>query len=136
MIDLPSDSAVAQVRTPPDAVFLGFARALRAGGLPVTADRERVFLEAVVTTGAEKRANVYWSGRATLTSSPADIERYDSVFTAWFSGEPLTAGGRPSDPLSVTRQPMDERKTVVPLMPFRTWTFDGTGWVFRRPRRL
>nr|WP_254666386.1 VWA domain-containing protein [Humibacillus sp. DSM 29435] len=101
---MPNDSAVAQVRTPPDAVFLGFARALRAGGLPVTADRERVFLEAVVTTGAEQRANVYWSGRATLTSSPADIERYDSVFTAWFSGEPLTAGGRPSDPLSVTRQ--------------------------------
>ncbi|MDN5768140.1 MAG: VWA domain-containing protein [Humibacillus sp.] len=100
----PVDGDVAQVRTPPDAVFLGFARALRAGGLPVTADRERVFLEAVVTTGAEKRVNVYWSGRATLTSSPADIERYDSVFTAWFSGEPLSGGGRPSDPLSVTRQ--------------------------------
>lgn len=104
MIDRSVDSAVAQVSTPPDAVFLGFARALRAGGLPVTADRERVFLEAVVTTGAEKRVNVYWSGRATLTSSPADIERYDSVFTAWFSGEPLSGGGRPSDPLSVTRQ--------------------------------
>lgn len=104
MINRPVDGDVAQVRTPPDAVFLGFARALRAGGLPVTADRERVFLEAVVTTGAEKRVNVYWSGRATLTSSPADIERYDSVFTAWFSGEPLSGGGRPSDPLSVTRQ--------------------------------
>lgn len=104
MIDRPVDSVVAQARTPPDAVFLGFARALRAGGLPVTADRERVFLEAVVATGAEKRVNVYWSGRATLTSSPADIERYDSVFTAWFSGEPLSGGGRPSDPLSVTRQ--------------------------------
>ena len=85
-------------------MFLGFARALRAGGLPVTADRERVFLEAVVTTGAGSRTHVYWSGRATLTSSPADIERYDSVFTAWFSGEPLSGAGRPADPLSVARQ--------------------------------
>lgn len=92
------------VRTPPDAVFIGFARALRAAGLPVTADRERSFLQAVVAVGAAARTQVYWSGRATMTSSPADIERYDAVFTAWFSADPRTAAGRPADPLSIARQ--------------------------------
>lgn len=94
----------AQLRTPPDAVLLGFARALRAAGLPVTADRERVFLEAVVTGGAHSRRHVYWSGRATLTASPADVEPYDSVFSAWFSGQAVTGGARAADPLAVTRQ--------------------------------
>lgn len=71
---------------PPDELLLGFARALRAAGLPVTADRERTFLEAVATVGLDSRRHTYWAGRATLTSSHADIERYDQVFTAWFSG--------------------------------------------------
>lgn len=71
---------------PPDELLLGFARALRAAGVPVTADRERTFLEAVAAVGLDSRRHTYWAGRATLTSSHADIERYDQVFTAWFSG--------------------------------------------------
>lgn len=73
----------------PDEWLLGFARALRAAGLHVTADRERTFLAAVTEVGLGQRRDVYWAGRATLTSSPADTERYDQVFTAWFSGRPM-----------------------------------------------
>jgi uncharacterized protein with von Willebrand factor type A (vWA) domain len=73
-----------------EAWLLGFARALRAAGLPVTADRERTFLVAVTETGLAERRHVYWAGRATLTTSPADVERYDQVFTAWFSFEQPT----------------------------------------------
>ena len=29
---------------------------------------------------------VYHAGRATLCASPADLERYDQVFAAWFGG--------------------------------------------------
>lgn len=65
-------------------VLLGFARALRAAGLKVTADRERTFLQCVATTGADRRSHVYWSGRATLTDGPTDAATYDKVFTAWF----------------------------------------------------
>ena len=96
-------------RLPADTVLLGFARALRAAGLPVTADRERTFLEAVAAVGVARRRDVYWAGRATLTSSPADIERYDQVFTSWFSGEPLQQG-RPTERAAqpVRRAPLDE----------------------------
>ncbi|HET7399160.1 MAG TPA: VWA domain-containing protein [Intrasporangium sp.] len=76
----------------PDEVLLGFARALRAAGTAVTADRERTFLTAAAAIGLDRRSHVYWAGRATLTSSPADIERYDSVFEAWFSGRPPQLG--------------------------------------------
>ena len=71
----------------PDALLLGFARALRAAGLPVTADRESTYLLAVATVGMSDRAATYWAGRATLCSGPEDIERYDQVFTGWFGGE-------------------------------------------------
>ncbi len=69
----------------------GFARACRAAGLPVTADRERTFLSACAAVGAGDRDGVYWAGRATLTASPADVEPYDRVFTGWFGGRPMHA---------------------------------------------
>ncbi len=76
-------------RRAPDEWLIGFARALRAAGLHVTADRERTFLTAVAEVGLTERRDVYWAGRATLTSTPADFERYDQVFTAWFNGRPM-----------------------------------------------
>ena len=75
--------------TAPDALLLGFARALRAAGLPVTADRESGFLEAVAVVGLDSEAATYWAGRATLCSGPDDLLRYDQVFTAWFSRHPV-----------------------------------------------
>ncbi|HSP61174.1 MAG TPA: hypothetical protein VLO09_08940, partial [Ornithinimicrobium sp.] len=50
-------------------VLLGFARACRSAGLPVTADRERTFLQACAAVGLERRDAVYWAGRGTLTAS-------------------------------------------------------------------
>lgn len=94
---------------PADALLLGFARALRSAGLSVTADRERTYLEAAAVAGVETRSPLYWTGRATLTSCPADIEVYDKVFTAWFSGE-MPRGGRPreSEPRKVRQAPLEE----------------------------
>ena len=74
-----------------DELLLGFARALRAAGVPVTADRERTLLEAVAEVGMDDRAATYWAGRATLCGSPADLERYDQVYAAWFGGRPAAA---------------------------------------------
>src|SRR5690606_16512473 len=71
---------------PPEEILLGFCRALRAAGLPITADREHGYLKAVATIGLDDQAGTYWAGRATLCASPADLARYDHVYTAWFSG--------------------------------------------------
>lgn len=80
-------------------IFLGFARALRAAGVAVTADRERAHLEAVAAIGADDQVGTYWAGRATLCSSPADLERFDQVYAVWFSGQ--QASLRPSPPPTV-----------------------------------
>src|SRR6476646_4935776 len=85
---------------PPEEVLLGFARALRASGVAVTADRERTYLEAVAAVGLMDPSGVYWAGQATLCSSPADLERYDQVYAAWFGLE--RAGTRPRQETSPT----------------------------------
>ncbi|QDO88123.1 VWA domain-containing protein [Ornithinimicrobium ciconiae] len=76
----------------------GFARACRAAGLPVTADRERTFLQACAAVGLAERDPVYWAGRATLTASLADIEPYDQVFTSWFGGRAMHGVASPDRP--------------------------------------
>lgn len=67
-----------------DEVLLGFARALRAAGVPVTQDRAQGFLQAVSLLGAGDPVATYRAGVATLCASPEDLERYDQVFEAWF----------------------------------------------------
>lgn len=84
---------------PAEEILLGFARALRAAGVAVTADRERTYLLAASTVGLEDQAAVYAAGRATLCGSPSDLERYDLVYAAWFGAErPAAARHAPSRP--------------------------------------
>ena len=85
----------------PEEILLGFARALRAAGVDVTADRERSFVEAVAALGMEDVAHVWRAGLATLCGSPTDHERYAAVFAAWFSpgrrSQGWGAAGAPDD---------------------------------------
>jgi len=67
-----------------DEILLGFTRALRASGVPVTSDRSQGFLAATALVGAEDHAAVRRAGRATLCAGPDDLERFDQVFTAFF----------------------------------------------------
>lgn len=71
----------------PDAMLLGLARAVRASGVPVTADRELAFVEAVSVVGIDDRDATYVAGEATLCSSPEDVHRYGIVFASWFAGD-------------------------------------------------
>lgn len=92
-----------------EETFLGFARAVRAAGMPVTAHRERTFLAAVAAVGAGDRAGVYWAGRAALTTSAADIGPYDAVFTSWFGGTPLdTVTTREAPRADVVQAPLGQ----------------------------
>jgi hypothetical protein len=81
-----------------DELLLGFTRALRASGVPVTMDRAQSFLAAVAVVGLEDRKATYWAGRATLCSGPDDLDRYDQVFSAWFLGDETPTGRRPAEP--------------------------------------
>ncbi len=81
----------------PDEVLLGFTRALRAAGVPVTPDRAQGFLTAVATVGLDDRQATYWAGRATLCGSPDDLARYDQVFAAWFDPRDGLPRARPRE---------------------------------------
>jgi uncharacterized protein with von Willebrand factor type A (vWA) domain len=83
-------------RHDPDELLLGFARALRAAGVPVTHDRATAWLEAASLVGAGSRQPVYWAGRATLCAGPDDLARYDQVFEAWFLEEAAPRRGAPA----------------------------------------
>lgn len=83
-----------------DELLVGFARALRASGVAVTMDRTQSFLAAVATVGLGDRRATYWAGRATLCSSPDDLDRYDEIFSAWFldSDKPRPRATPPDQP--------------------------------------
>lgn len=75
------------METPVDEVvgeFVGFAQALRRAG--VTSARTNDFVAALGALDPMRRADVYWAGRATLCSSPDDLEIYEKQFAEWFSG--------------------------------------------------
>jgi len=75
-------------------ILAAFAASLRAAGVPVTMDRTTAFLRGCAALGADDKAAVYWTGRATLCSCPDDLDRYDQLFTAWFGGKGLAPSSR------------------------------------------
>ncbi len=83
------------VRAPSDApteaddltrTLVGFARVLRAAGVPATPDRLHQTVAAVGHLDVARRADVYWAGRLTLCAAPDDLDRYDRAFAAYFAG--------------------------------------------------
>jgi uncharacterized protein with von Willebrand factor type A (vWA) domain len=92
----------------PDELLLGFSRALRAAGVPVTQDRAQSYLAAVSIVGLDDQRATYWAGRATLCSGPDDLERYDEVFTAWFLKPEERPRGRDRDERTVSQAALDE----------------------------
>ncbi|WP_367132936.1 VWA domain-containing protein [Saccharothrix sp. HUAS TT1] len=71
--------------------LVGFARALRHGGVGCGPERVRAFVVAVGELDVARREDVYWAGRLTLCGEPDDLDRYDAAFAAWFGGVPPSA---------------------------------------------
>lgn len=93
-----------------DEILLAFARALRAGGVPVTQDRAHDFLEAAARLGADDPGAVRIAGRATLCAGPDDLARFDQVFEAFFNDRDGLPRPRPVarvDP-TPTQLPLDD----------------------------
>ncbi|SHN46690.1 vWA domain-containing protein [Cryptosporangium aurantiacum] len=87
---------------PAEAILLGFTVALRAAGVPVTHDRAQSYLVAAAMAGLDDAAATYHAGRATLCGSPADLERYDQVYQAYFDHRSGLPRRRPAPPTAVT----------------------------------
>ncbi|KOX22652.1 von Willebrand factor A [Saccharothrix sp. NRRL B-16348] len=68
--------------------LVGFARALRHGGVACGHERVQAFVAAVGHLDVARREDVYWAGRVTLCGEPDDLPRYDAAFAAWFGGVP------------------------------------------------
>lgn len=83
--------------TIPDVVpvLAGFARAVRAAGVPVTPERTTGFLAAAAEVGIEDRTGVYWAGRATLCGDPDHLRVYDLAFEEWFGARIPHRGSPP-----------------------------------------
>src|SRR4051794_22926855 len=93
-----------------DELLLGFARALRAAGVPVTQDRTQAYLESTALVGLDDQRATYWAGRATLCSAPDDLERYDEVFTAWFLKNERATYRAGQDERTVTQAALGSRE--------------------------
>jgi uncharacterized protein len=80
-----------RARTPGDdavGAVVEFAGRLRAAGASVPPTRVHAMVRALSELGADSLESVYWAGRLTLCASPEDIDRFDHVFAAFFSGRP------------------------------------------------
>lgn len=90
---------------PAIGTVVGFARTLRAAGVPATGDRVASMLSALAVLDATRRDDVYWAGRLTLCGDQEDLDRYDRVFDAYFGGaDPRPRPGRPRIVRTVSRQ--------------------------------
>ena len=69
--------------------LVGFARTLRAAGVPAGHARVHAWVEALVHLDPDRTADVYWSGRLTLCAGPEELAVYDSAFGAYFGDTPV-----------------------------------------------
>lgn len=90
----------------PVEIMLGFTRALRSAGMHVTHDRATAFLEASALVGADDPHATFRAGRATLCTSPDDLERYAHVFEAWFGAREQLPRNIPSEKPRQIRSPL------------------------------
>jgi uncharacterized protein len=75
-----------------------FSWLLHAAGVPVTPERAGRFATAVALAEPLLVPDLYWTGRVTLLTEPAQIETFDRVFAQVFSGATDPADWRGQDP--------------------------------------
>jgi uncharacterized protein with von Willebrand factor type A (vWA) domain len=79
---------------------------LHDAGVHVTAERAARFAEALTLVRPISRRRLYWTARAVLVTSPADVRAFDSVFASVFG-----AGGRADDEFG---QPSSAASASIP----------------------
>jgi hypothetical protein len=77
-------------RAPVHAIA-GFARELRAAGVPADHTRVATAVRALSMLPALEAGTTYWTLRVALCSSPADLAIFDAKFRRWFGEAPSSA---------------------------------------------
>ncbi len=67
---------------------VGLAATLRAAGVGASSERVQATVQALSTLDATSRDDVYWAGRLTLCGTVDELDRYDTVFDAYFGERP------------------------------------------------
>jgi uncharacterized protein with von Willebrand factor type A (vWA) domain len=91
------------------ATLVDFARVLRAAGLPVGPGDVVGYCAAVERLNPADLLDVYWAGRATLTSRPEHLPVYDQEFRRFFLGQ----GDTLPEPLRPTARSRREAEAVL-----------------------
>lgn len=79
-------------------VLVGFARELRDAGVPVGTGDAIGFCAAAALLDPTDLVDLYWAGRTTLTSDPAQTLVYDTVFRAYFLGQGFSSSAEDARP--------------------------------------
>jgi uncharacterized protein len=90
------------------ATVVGLARTLRAAGVDAGSDRVIAAVTALAALDAGRLDDTYWACRLTLCGSGEDVERFDRVFDAYFSGASPHRRLRPAGQLP------ERRRAVLP----------------------
>jgi uncharacterized protein with von Willebrand factor type A (vWA) domain len=92
------------------ALVAAFGRRLHDAGVPITAEREARFAEALTLVRPVARRRLYWTARATLLSDATQVRAFDAVFREVFGGRaPEPAGPEPPRDARTRPVPADER---------------------------
>ena len=92
------------------ADMVGFARSLRAAGLPIGIDQITRCTEALALIEPPSRRNAYLAARATLVYRQPDLAVFDREFARWL-GDPI-AEPRPM-PLAPRHEPRTSQHTAL-----------------------
>ena len=79
------------------ALAAAFGRRLHDAGLPVTAERNARFANALALVKPESRRRLYWTARATFVTDASQLKAFNMVFAAVFGTQPEQFGPEPDD---------------------------------------
>ena len=77
---------------------MGFGRALRDAGLPVTPERSATFVANAGLLGAHDRDSLYWAARFAYVTARDQLDAFEAVFAALVDGVADPAGADRGDP--------------------------------------
>jgi uncharacterized protein len=96
------------------AVAGSFGRRLHDAGVPVTAERDAWFAEALVAVEPISRRRLYWTARAAFVSDRAHVRTFDDVFFSVFGAALLEDPTGPVPALPETEPPpANERRRAA-----------------------